>query len=88
MSAIFDIGTILHWLACVGVFLANFLIYEFVVFGGWMLAIMPFMKSDRISEETEQRIMDIGIVIAIMIFAVLIVFYTADVFRLIPLPKK
>lgn len=32
--------------------------------------------------------MDIGIVIASMIFAVLIVFYTADVFRLIPLPKK
>lgn len=77
----------LHWLACAGVFLVNFLIYEFIVFGAWMLAIMPAIKSERISEDTEVQIMNVGITLAFIALLILVILYIADVFRLIPLPK-
>lgn len=85
MDSLFNFSSFWHGLAVFGVFLLNFLIYEFVCFGVYMIICMTITKYVK-KKEVEERIFTTGMMIAMAIFMSLIILYAGDVYRLIPLP--
>lgn len=85
MLDIFDFGSFGHGLAIVGVFLVNFLIYEGVCFGAFMMIYMKIaMHTDN--QDTLDRVINVGLMFTLLAFVLLIVLYAGNIFRLIPLP--
>ena len=85
MINVFDFSSFWHGAAIVGVFLLNFLIYEGVCFGAFMMIYVNVAKHIN-SEEALNRIINVGMMFAFLAFVLLIVLYAGGIFRLIPLP--
>lgn len=73
-------------LEIVGIVIANLFIYELLIFGFWTLVILPIWCSDKISEETSERVINFCTSAAVVSLIVAIVLYAMGVFRIIPLP--
>ena len=85
MFDVFDFSNLGHGLAVVGIFMLNFLIYEGVCFGAFLMIYSKIAKHVS-SQETLDRVINVGMMFACLAFVLLVVLYAGGVFRLIPLP--
>ena len=83
---VLDMATFGHGCLVCLFFLINLLVYEFVVFGGAALIVIPFIKQKWVSYELAEKILLGAIRLSFMIVVLLCFLWGFDVYRLIPVP--
>ena len=81
-----SLSSIWHWSIVIVFFVANLLVYEFLVFGVGMLIATAIINNKKIPEEVSDGIVSVCVRLCFMIIAVLMLLWCLGVFRLIPIP--